>query len=463
MVEEAKTIEENQSLSDRQIALQHALEIGLPPDQLSQLGHEITNTPEPDDNRFTKWSLVAAGALLAIDAGVNALAKSPPSEIARSAANLLFTPGNAPVTEATWRATLDAAKQWTMYWIQAAIVIGAWVTSVKAQLTKSDKVREVRELFNQLTEAKNKGEAPILMPDGYTAIDLGQGDAIGRAVGQQVGWGNHSLPLLESSINTSGTEVWRKLPNPETGITKNDFFESLDTIGFDRAKSFILCPVKEQQSFLPDPTNPDHFDLDFNGLVDRINLIDEYCEQRGIPPKRIIIIGDKNIQRSIGTATVENGKITYANTKTITLENKIDEINESRKNTAGQKGYEAQEVIIADPTDITLDLLNSEKYNPEHLPLRFHEDPNESITYAARFIERCNDKKGISVITDPNYTGKALEVGYGIDDVATNQTTALLPENNTIAIIIDEARAVKDPYKSLVLAQEIRDWVVNQL
>lgn len=444
------TIEEKPlSLKQREAALKTAMEKGLPVDQLIQLGHETGSDAEAHEKRFVRWATV--GTLAMIGGGLASNLIHPDihvPELMRQAADFVFTPGNAPVAEATLKAVSKQLFQWGIYFGESSLLIGFLLNGIKSRITKSDQLKRLSELQVKLKEAVEAGEAPIPMPPGYTAIDLGTGgDAIGRAIGAALGWGKDSLPLSEGKENVSGFPAWVKLPNPSSGIETKQFFEGLDRANFQNAGTFILCPVKENQAFLPDPKNREHFDLRMDEIMDRIHLADEYCRERKIPQKQMVIICDGEVSRKVGPY-VEGG----SEPEKYTLKQMIETMNQSRSEDA--------KIILADPTDIVLDKLKSISDEPDNLlPLEFFED-QEGETYGARFIERCK-KKGILFKTSGDPSVPSLRVVYGNDDIATRGTTAHLPADNTVAIIIDSVRAVGTPYKSIIVADAVRDWVLK--
>ena len=67
---------------------------------------------------------------------------------------------------------------------------------------------------------------------------------------------------------------------------------------------------------------------------------------------------------------------------------------------------------------------------------------------------------GIPVKTSGNPSEPSLKVAYGIDDLATRGTTARLEPDKTVAIIIDSVRAVGTPYKSIIVADAVKEWVL---
>lgn len=454
-IESKQTTEAITAVPDRMAALQIALDRGVSPELLIQLGQQELPTLDGDDKRFIRWAGIATLAM--VGGGVAASTLAPDvnvGETVRQIADLVFTPGNAPVAEATLKTVMRQAAQWGIYFGESSILIGYLLNGIRSRLNRSDQLKSLSDLQIRLTRAIEAGEAPIPMPSGYTAIDLGtSGDAIGRSIGAEIGWGQGSLPFIEGSKNVSGYDLWARLPNPSIGINKEEFFKSLDRVNFTGAKRFILCPVKEEQAFLPDVDNPDHFDLGFDEIIDRIRLLDEYSRMRGIPPKEMIIIADKYMERSVAPYTEGDAKI---QPQIYTLEEVVNSMNKNR-------GEEAQ-IVIADPTDIVLDILTSTEYNPEKLPLEFFEDPHATELYGPRFVKRCRERiSPIEAKTDGNPKTKSLRVTYGINDIGTAQTTGMLEPESTVAIIIDDARAVGSPYRSVILADAVKKWIIGMV
>src|SRR3989344_108757 len=282
------------SLKHREAVLKTAMEKGLPADMLIQLGHEAGPNLEASEKRFVRWATVGTLAMLGGGLASNLIRPDiNVPELMRQAADLIFTPGNAPVAEATLKTVSKQLFQWGIYFGESSLLIGFLLNGIKSRITKSDQLKRLSELQTNLKRAVQVGEAPIPMQEGYTAVDLGtSGDSIGRAIGDELGWGKNSLPLSEGERNVSGFPVWIKLPNPSSGIETHEFFEALDRANFENAATFVLCPVKENQAFLPDPKNREHFDLRVDEIMDRINLSDEYCRERNIPQTQVVIICD---------------------------------------------------------------------------------------------------------------------------------------------------------------------------
>lgn len=447
--DKAPLIEKPLSLNQREAALKTAMEKGLSAEELIQLGHETGPDTGTHEKRFARWATVATIAMVGGGLASNFIRPDiNVPELMRQAADLIFTPGNAPVAEATLKTISKQLFQWGIYFGESAILIGVLINGIKSRITKSDQLKRLSDLQVNLKRAVEAGEAPIPMPKGYAAINLGiGGDAIGRAIGKQLGWGKDSLPLSEGEANVSGFPAWIRLPNPSGGIEPQQFFEGLDRANFQNAATFVLCPVKENQAFLPDPKNQEHFDLRVDEIMDRINLSDEYCRERNIPQKQIIIICDENVSRTVGPYVEGESK-----NETYTLRHMVEKLNESRLTKA--------KIVVADPTDIVLRQLSSPAYNPKGLALEFFED-QQGETYGARFVERCR-AMGISVKTTGDPSVPSLKVAYGIDDLATRGTTARLDSENTVAVIIDSIRAVGTPYISIIVADVVKESVLAQ-
>ena len=441
-----------QTIPDRLTAITKAMELGVSPEALTALGNQELPSADDGDRKFVRWATIGTAAL--VGGGVVANQMVPDvhvGETARQLADIIFTPGNASVAQDSLKTIARQAAQWGVYFGESSILIGYLLNGIKSRLARSDQLQALTETRARLRSAIESGTAPISMPDNYTAIDLGSsGDAIGRGIGQEIGWGTQALPLIEGDKNVSGFDVWGSLPNPSTGIEKEEFFKALDRVQFEKAQRLILCPVQEDQAFLPDPNNPDHFDLDFAEIMDRVGLLDEYARARGIDPKEIVIIGDKGMERSVAPYT--RGGVAVE-PQTYTLEQIIHDKNKERA--------EGSQIIIVDPTEIVLDLLRGGGYNPDGLPLEFFEDPHAQGLYGERFAEGC-EALGIPIKTSGD-DSPSLHVIYGENDIATRQTTGMLAPGNTVAIIIDETRAVDAPYQSVVLSQAVREWVISNV
>jgi len=449
-------------IKDRQSALSTALEKGISPEQLMALG-KIDERPDSGYRNQLKWAGVAIAAATSVafigenvvpkDIHLGAFVEQYFQAIIRDAGYTL--PDD----------TLDQVVKGTGFLgvKYATILLGVVVAAnaIKERLAFLDRRRKVYELRKDVDEKKVSGELSLQMNKGFVAIDLGaEGDAVGRTLGSRLGWGSNTLPLLEGSENHSGFDIWAKIPNPSDGIEKADFFKALDRIQFEKASTFVLCPVNHNQAFIPDVRNPDHFDLSFDEVVDRIRLIDEYCDLKGLPKKKVVVIGDGTIERAVRPYTGNGFSEIISTTLAETL-----------KNIASERDTE---ILLADPTEIVLDKLASAEFNPNGYPVQFYEDPFVVSNYGQRLVERIekreqmhegssdSHRKSLRVKRQDEVTD-SLKVTYGIDDVATRETTSMLHPEDTLAIIVDEARAVGGPYKSLILSDIVSDWILDRL
>lgn len=438
------------TIKDQINALQMALNKGVDADKLIDLGKGETFTLEDGKKRFLRW--VEIGAVGIIGGGLMAKAFVPDvniGETTRQIFDIVFNAGGAPVAEASLKIATQQFFRWLSYFGQNSIVFSLVLEQIQSSLTMANQIKTFNKNRYNLSDAIKAGEAPIAIKN-YTGIDLGRNDAIGREIGRQLGWGKGALPFIEGNENVSGYELWAKLPNPSNGINKEEFFKVLDKMNFVKAKRMIFCPVKEEHAFLPDVKNPNHFDLGFDEIVDRVRLIDEYCKLRNIPLKEIIIIADKNMERSVAPYT-ENGK--KPETQTYTLEGFANAMNMERDSEAS--------IIIVDPTETILRNLISLEFNPKGLPLEFYEDPKSPCLLGPAFVKRCREMvPPIDVKTNGDPDVEALRVVCGNNDVSTLHTTGMLGPKNIAPIVIDQARG-QNPYKTLVLADLVARQVIG--
>ena len=137
-VERTPQIEKPFSLRQREEALKTATEKGLPVHELVQLGHEAGPNPETHEKRFVQWATVATLAM--VGGGIVADFIHPDirvPELIRQAADLIFTPGNAPVAEATLKTVSKQLFQWGIYFGESGLLIGFLLNGIKSRITKT--------------------------------------------------------------------------------------------------------------------------------------------------------------------------------------------------------------------------------------------------------------------------------------------------------------------------------------
>jgi len=336
------------------------------------------------------------------------------------------------------------------------VLVGAALRkTAENSLQNLDKKIRLKQKADELLNSVKNGELPVEIGPGHVAINLGEdGDAIGSALGRRLGWTKGSIPLIEGDENISGSDLWVRIHNPTQAIKREEFFASLDRAKFDDASTFVMCSLNEDQSFLPNTKNGTHFDLKPSEILDRIALVDEYCKEKGIPLKKIVVVGDKTVKSAVGPYY---GEVERQATTQLSLEELITIINDQRE----------EEIIIADPTEITLGLLNSPAFNPDGLPLQFFEDPNTQESYGDRFIKR-SKALGIDVIESEDDNRKSLKIAHGETDVDTAHIAGLIDGSissyeGTVSVIIDEARAIGEPHNTIVLSKVVTDWILDRI
>lgn len=444
-------------LKDRFDALEAARRKGISPEELIALG-SFEEKPDSGYRNQLKWAGIAiAGATGVAIVGENWIPDFHLGPFALEYFRGILDKGGYTLVNDSLKELIKGmgitGAGYSTFLLGVVVVANA----AKERFASTDRKRRVYEYRREVDDLKNRGKLRLDMNEGFVAIDLGtDGDAVGRSLGSRLGWGRNTLPLMEGSENHSGYDVWASIPNPSNGVEKRDFFEALDRIHFKKASTFVLCPVNHNQAFIPDIRNPRHFDLGFDEIVDRIRLILEYAQMNEMGKKKIVVIGDGTLERAVG-AYSDSG---HSETERHTLKQTLEDL-------SAQTGWE---IILADPTEIVLDKLTSEEYNPEGLPLQFYEDPNATETYGRRFVDKVEEfarrhpERNIRVKKDDT-PERTLHVIYGVDDIATRETTMLNSNDydHTVAIIIDEARAVGGPYKSIILSNAVSDWVRERL
>ncbi|MBI4137603.1 hypothetical protein HY469_06085 [Candidatus Roizmanbacteria bacterium] len=436
-------------------AIDFAQRKGVSPELILRLTEDDPPAPDSKEGRFIGWATIATVAM--IGGGVMASRLNPDvqvSETVREVANLIFTPGNAPVENAQLKTVIEKGLQWGISFGESSILIGFILNRIKEGFIRTAEHQTLIERQHSLKELVRNGEVRIPMRDGYTAIDLGvSGDAIGRSIGSTLGWGTNVLAFMEGEHNLSGYPLWARMPQLSSGIEIQEYFESLDRVRFHRAGCMVLCPVKVNQAFLPDIANPDHFDMSMSETIDKIWLLDTYCERRRVPKKPFVVIADGGLSVSIAPY-VENGS--EAVCRSFTLKETIDEMNKNRP--------PISQIVLLDPTEVTLDELAEIQNLHNGLPFEFFQDPTASEQYGERFMDRCRKRNpALPVKTDGDPFAPSLAVTHGVNDIGTRQTTGMLNPEDTIAVIIDEARGVRSPYESLIVSEAVTKRALSEI
>lgn len=445
-------LKERVAINAQEEALKSAREKGVSPDLVTSMGKFQAEIDLNKQNNRILWVGIAAGV-----AGTSAWAlgtRIPEDltidqfwpDLINANIHMLSTIGSNKVKDIVQG--LSGAEL-TIAW---GYVVLAWLkrTSENSVNNLARKIR-LRENSDVLIELINRGESPIDIGPGHVVIDLGtDGDDIGSALGIKRVWTEGSIPLVEGEKNVSDSPLWVKAHNPTHAIKKTEFFASLDRARFDTASAFVICSLNQDQAFLP---NPGKNDLPPSEVLDRIALVDGYCREKGLPVKKVIVIGDKTVKTAVGPS-YGDGKI--KTTSEFSLEELIANVNEDRE----------EEVIIADPTEIALSLLRDPLYNPRGLPLQFYGSPSSSEAYGKRFIERCN-ALGIDAIGSDDDKRESLGIVYGDRDVDTALLAGMIDGRlgkyqGTVSVIIAEARAVGEPHNTIVLQNVVSDWIISR-
>lgn len=221
-------------------------------------------------------------------------------------------------------------KQHLMYHLPNIIIYAFGVAGIRQlwrRLNKKNWKDLVESSQEKLQKMIESGTARYTFAPGFSLLFVGDGDQMAKSL---VIDDPHIGPTL-STRRPAHTVLWGKF-----AATEGDegFARVLDQVNAEDAGEYVLFPVVDDQLFLPGPAEYDMPPHRIEIAVQRIRLFEK---DRGWAPKRIVIVGDRQ-QTSRFVTSSKTGPVHSAH----------DEVSLS---TIEQ---EYENVIVADPTDITL-------------------------------------------------------------------------------------------------------------
>ncbi len=284
--------------------------------------------------------------------------------------------------------------------LEGAAVWGA-VKTLPNWFRARGKKQQVKEAQRTITETISKGEFQYNMAPGHTAAFIGLGDPLADRL-QQIKNADEVMLYSQARIDN---QVWQLL-------TKNgqqeQIFRGLDQGDFKNAGEVLLLPVKSEDMFLPDKTG---HDMTIDEIAAMINVVDEYCQSRGLPKKKVIIVGSKGMEESYVRRNSEG----QSEESKQTLAELVDDLNKQR---------ESASIEIIDPTEIIMrriiTLANGKTVS-------FVSTKESDQRYGQRFYEQLE-----AMNYQPTVPG-SVNVLYNITDIPTGVRTG----KDDIAVILD--------------------------
>lgn len=283
---------------------------------------------------------------------------------------------------------------------------GVWgvVKTLPNWLKARGKRQQIKEAQESIREMISKGKFQYDMAPGHTAAFIGLGDPLADRL-QQVK--NPDQVMLYSHARIDN-QVWQLLKKDDQ---QEQIYQALDRGNFQKAGEVLLLPVKFEDMFLPDKVG---HDMTIDEIAAMVNVVDEYSASRGIPKKKIIIVGSKDMEESYvrrsGKGQIEESQQTLAEL--------VDEMNQQRT-TAG--------VEIIDPTEIVMKKITT---LANGRTIKFVSTKESDQRYGQRFYEQ------LSAINYQPRVPEVVNVLYNITDTPTEVRTG----TKDIAVILDPSK-----------------------
>lgn len=264
--------------------------------------------------------------------------------------------------------------------------------------------QQIKEAQGSIRETISRGEFQYNMARGHTATFIGLGDPLADRL-QQVK--NPDQVMLYSHARIDN-QVWQLLKKDGQ---QEQIYQALDRGNFQKAGEVLLLPVKYEDMFLPDETG---HDMTIDEIATMVNVVDKYSTSRGIPKKKIIIVGSKGMKESYvrrsGMGQIEESQQT--------LVELVDEMNQQR---------EIADVEIIDPTDIVMRKITALAGGRT---IKFVSTKESDERYGRRFYEQ------LSAINYQPRVPEVVNIIYNITDTPTGVRAGM----KDIAVILDPSK-----------------------
>lgn len=277
-------------------------------------------------------------------------------------------------------------KTHLMYHLPNIIIYSFGVAGLRQLIRKinknnwKDRVIDTQQKLSQQIDA---GTAHIAFPSGFSVLLAGAGDQVAKSLVKDD-------PLIGPTLSSQPqphTKLWGKYV-----VSDGDegFERVLDQFNCDAAGEFVMFPVVDNHLFLPGPRE---YDVPPHRIEIGVQRIREFEREKGWARKRIVIVGDKE-QTSRFITSGPDGQM-------------IDQVDVVSLNAISEK-YE--NVIVADPTDITLKRIME---IADGRQIAFRASQNGTTRYCEPFFQR------LALLGYAPTRKGTLTVGYDITDLET--------------------------------------------
>lgn len=277
-------------------------------------------------------------------------------------------------------------KQHLMYHLPNIIIYAFGVAGIRQlwrKVNKNNWKDRVKAAQTRLGEMIDKGTGRFTFKPGFSLLFVGGGDQIGKSLVLDD-------PTIGPTMSTKPPAYTRLWARYKASDGDEAFERVIEQFNSEDAGEYVLFPVVDDQLFLPGPLD---YDMPPHRVEIAVRRIREFEKERGWRTKRIIIVGDR-VQNSRFVTSSRNGQV----------EDQIDDVS------LATIAEEYENVIVADPTDITLRRI-IEVADGRQILFRASEHGAEK--YSEAFYRRLAD-----LGYEPTKEA-TLTVGYDISDLET--------------------------------------------
>lgn len=425
----------------RRMASDFAAQRGIDPEIVERFLSPDSNEPSLDIEKYLPQVLFAAYLV------TNVMKAASPELLGHAgldieigewwhnALNGVHDIGNNTVNEPT------VAAHMPYVFLEASIATGfARISELLRSKTLEKRKEEIRA-------AQEAGELRYKMAEGHTALFSVGTSALVDILDKKL------LPneLMVYSKEKTGLPVWQKI---SSRVDQRRLYASFDRADLQGAGEIVLSATNDAHMFLQ---QPGHEKIDIDGIVGMIETVDDYCEDREIPHKPIIIVGDRHagitrVQRDVG-----NGEREYPET----LEQRVEMMNIERKKMRrhGKKG--PQEIELIDPTDIVLEkIVQLAGGRPIVLATTSHGSKEYGAELDTLLQERGYFEKEVS--------GNPVYLRYDISDAASSVERANINPKDEIVVVVEreyKQRLVRRgvPEGNIVIVEDLLGEYIQNL
>ena len=277
-------------------------------------------------------------------------------------------------------------KPHLMYHLPNIIIYAFGVAGVRQlwrSINKNNWKDRVEAAQKKLGEMIASGHAQFAFASGFSVLFAGDGDRIAKSLVVD----DPTIGPTLSTMRPLYTNLWGQYKSADGD---EGFEQVLEQFNTEDAGEYVLFPVVDEHLFLP---GMDEFDIAPHRVEIAVQRIRDFEKEKGWSQKRILIVGDRE-QKSRFVTTSRNGRI----------EAPDDEVS-LRTIVADHEN-----VIIADPTDITLrkiiDIADGRQ-------IFFRASDHGAEKYGKAFYHR------LSLLGYEPTKETSLTVGYDISDLET--------------------------------------------